>query len=68
MRLKKPARKEHDRPDVVKPRQDWGDGQLALDSEHVVFIDETWDSTNMLRRHGRCPRGETLMVGIPHRH
>ncbi len=33
-----------------------------------MFIDETWASTNMARRHGRCRRGERLRVGIPHGH
>jgi transposase len=33
-----------------------------------VFIDETWASTNMARRHGRCQRGERLRVGVPHGH
>jgi transposase len=34
----------------------------------LVFIDETWASTNMARRHGRCRRGERLRVGVPHGH
>jgi transposase len=34
----------------------------------LVFIDETWASTNMARTHGRCRRGERLRVGIPHGH
>ena len=34
----------------------------------MVFIDETWASTNMARRHGWAPRGERLRVGIPHGH
>jgi transposase len=33
-----------------------------------VFIDETWASTNMTRRHGRCARGERLRIGVPHGH
>ena len=52
----------------MKRRQDWIDGQPALDPERLVFIDETWASTNMARRYGRCPRGERLKVGIPHGH
>ncbi|WP_128930253.1 IS630 family transposase [Bradyrhizobium zhanjiangense] len=59
---------EQDRPDVVKRRQDWLEGQPALDPKRLVFIDETWASTNMARRYGRCPRGERLKVGIPHGH
>ncbi|WP_157450006.1 IS630 family transposase [Bradyrhizobium sp. ARR65] len=59
---------EQDRPDVMKRRQDWRDGQPALDPARLVFIDETWASTNMARRYGRCPRGERLKVGVPHGH
>jgi transposase len=33
-----------------------------------VFIDETWASTNMARRHGRAPRGRRLRLGVPHGH
>jgi transposase len=59
---------EQERPDVVKRRQDWADNQLALDPGRLVFIDETWASTNMARRYGRCPRGERLRAGVPHGH
>jgi len=52
----------------VRRRQDWFDGQLDLDPARLVFIDETWASTNMARRHGRSPRGERLRAGIPHGH
>jgi transposase len=34
----------------------------------LILIDETWVSTNMARRHGRCRRGERLRVGLPHGH
>ena len=59
---------EQDRPDVLKRRQDWFDLQLDLDPERLVFIDETWTSTNMARRRGRCGRGERLRMGVPHGH
>ena len=32
---------EQDRPDIVKRREDWIDGQLDLDPQRLVFIDET---------------------------
>ena len=41
---------------------------MELDPERLVFIDETWASTNMARRYGRAPRGERLRVGVPHGH
>jgi transposase len=34
----------------------------------LVFIDETWTSTNMARRYGRAPKGERLRAGVPHGH
>jgi transposase len=42
--------------------------QPALDPERLVFLDETWASTNMARRLGRCARGLRLLVPIPHGH
>ena len=59
---------EQDRPDVLKRREEWFDGQLDLDPDKLVFIDETWASTNMARRHGRCRRGQRLRAGIPFGH
>ena len=52
----------------MKRRQEWFEGQVDLDPERLVFIDETWASTNMARLHGRTPRGERLRAGIPHGH
>jgi transposase len=52
----------------LKQREEWFEGQLDLDPERLVFLDETWASTNMARTHGRCPRGERLRVGVPHGH
>ncbi|WP_174285326.1 IS630 family transposase [Sphingomonas bacterium] len=59
---------EQDRPDILKRREDWFEGQLDLDPDRLVFIDETWASTNMARRYGRAPRGERLRAGVPHGH
>ena len=33
-----------------------------------MFIDETWATTNMTRRYGRCPRGLRLVAAVPHGH
>jgi transposase len=59
---------EQDRPDILKRRRDWFDSQPELDPERLVFIDETWASTNMARLHGRAPKGERLRAGIPQGH
>jgi transposase len=53
---------------VLKRRQAWFDAQPDLDPGKLVFIDETWASTNMARRHGRSPKGERLRAGVPHGH
>jgi len=42
--------------------------QHLLDPSHLVFIDETGVATNMVRRYGRCPRGERLIAKVPHGH
>ena len=59
---------EQDRPDILKRREDWFEGQLDLDPDRLVFIDETWASTNMARGYGRAPRGERRRAGVPHGH
>jgi transposase len=59
---------EQARPDVLSERQAWFESQLDLDPARLVFIDETWASTNMARTHGRAPRGQRLRAAIPHGH
>lgn len=46
----------------------WFDGQLDLDPERLVFIDETWTAPSMARSHGRRAKGEQLRMGFPHGH
>src|SRR6185369_233348 len=57
---------EQDRPDVLEEREDWFEGQLDLDPERLVFVDESFATTNMARRYGRAPRGVRLRAPIPH--
>jgi transposase len=59
---------EQNRPDILKRRQDWFENQLDLDPEKLVFIDETWATTNMARKNGRAPKGERLRASVPHGH
>jgi transposase len=59
---------EQDRPDVQKQRWDWFEGQIDLDPDRLIFVDESWASTNMARRYGRCRRGERLRMSVPHGH
>ena len=42
--------------------------QLGLDPSHLVFIDETWATTNMTRLRGRAPLGQRLVDKVPHGH
>src|ERR1039458_2434332 len=39
-----------------------------MEVEKLVFIDETWISTNMTRRYGRAPRGQRCLDAAPHGH
>ena len=59
---------EQDRPDILTRRQEWFDAQPDLDPARLVFIDETWASTNMARRYGPCRRGQRLRSAVPHGH
>ncbi|MDJ0391060.1 IS630 family transposase [Roseomonas sp. E05] len=59
---------EQDRPDILRRRWAWFEDQPDLDPDRLVFIDETWATTNMARTHGRAPRGERLRAAIPHGH
>lgn len=59
---------EQDRPNILRRRHTWFAGQLDLELERLVFIDETWTSTNMTRSYGRCRKGERLRMGYPHGH
>ena len=49
-------------------RAEWRAGQPALDPGRLVFLDETWAATNMARRYGRSPRGQRLVMPVPHGH
>lgn len=46
----------------------WREMQKGHDPKRLVFIDETWVSTNMTPRHGRCERGKRLIAHAPFGH
>ena len=46
----------------------WFEGQLALDPDRLVFLDETATTTKMVRRYGRAPRGERCRMAVPFGH
>ena len=49
-------------------REDWQARQSAWDPRKLVFLDETWASTNMTRTHGRCLQGRRLVMHVPQSH
>ncbi len=67
--LKKTAHaREQQRPDVRARREDWFAGQLELDPEKLIFIDETGGNTKMARLRGGSAKGERCRASIPHGH
>jgi transposase len=59
---------EQERVDVVAARQAWREDQASLSIDQLIFLDETWATTNMTPRYGRCPRGQRLVAAVPHGH
>jgi transposase len=59
---------EQQRADVARARRRWIREQGLLDPAHLVFLDETAVSTNMVRLYGRSPRGVRLIGRVPQGH
>lgn len=59
---------EQDRPDVAQERAEWMVMQAGLDPSKLVFLDETWAKTNMVRPRGRSLEGTRLIAKVPHGH
>jgi transposase len=59
---------EPQRDDIVEARQAWAALQPTLEADRLVFLDETWATTNMTRTRGRAPRGERRVCSVPHGH
>jgi transposase len=53
---------------VARRRARWKRHQGKLDPARIVFIDETWAKTNMIRSHGWNRRGQPLNAKAPHGH
>ena len=49
-------------------RAAWFEGQLDLDPDKLVFIDETGATTKMARLRGRAPKGDRCRASVPHGH
>ena len=39
-----------------------------MNAAQLVFVDETWATTNMARRYGRSPRGRRMVASVPYGH
>jgi transposase len=59
---------EQDRPEVDSQRAAWVMQQAGLNPDQLVFLDETWAKTNLVRLYGRAPRGQRLVDKVPHGH
>jgi transposase len=53
---------------VAAARKAWAEVQPTLDPSRLVFLDETWATTNMARSHGWALKGERLVCAVPHGH
>ena len=53
------------RDDIERSRQEWIKQQPELDPQHLIFLDETWISTNMTPTYGRAPRGKRCLAQAP---
>jgi len=51
---------------VQQARREWIEGQPSLDITRLVFLDETWTTTNMTRRYGRADKGQRCQGAVPH--
>jgi transposase len=54
------------RPRIARRREIWKRLQGSINPERLAFIDETWAKTNMVRLHGRAPRGQRLRDRAPY--
>lgn len=59
---------EQQRPDVAERRTSWKLWQHGVAPERLVFLDETWVKTNMVRPRGRSLEGTRLVCDVPHGH
>jgi transposase len=59
---------EQGRRDIARRRASWKRYQGRIAAERLVFIDETWVKTNMVRTHGWGRRGARVRGSAPHGH
>jgi transposase len=49
-------------------RAEWRAAQAGLDPDRLVFVGETWATTNMARRYGWGPTADRVVGRVPHGH
>jgi transposase len=59
---------EQTRPDVAQRRQAWQASQPDTPAEQLIFLDETWASTDMTPTRGRAPIGKRCLGRAPYGH
>jgi transposase len=59
---------EQSRPDIARRRQRWINAFKSVDTQRLVFVDETWVKTNMAPLYGWGPIGERVVTDDPHGH
>ena len=59
---------EQARADLAEARRLWHGLQAKLDARRLIFVDETWTKTNMVRPCGRAPRGQRVIGRVPRGH
>lgn len=61
---------EQERSDVAAARSTWQSERSALPAGQLVFLDETWATSNMTPTRGRSAKGERCIARAPlsHRH
>ena len=57
---------EQTRADVAEARAKWIAEQTDVAPERLVFLDETWAKTNMMRAYGRSRKGKRLRATVPY--
>ena len=53
---------------MQESRRCWHKQVWSAHAKRLIFIDETWFTTNMTRTRGYAPRGERLISFVPHGH
>ena len=56
------------RADIAEARRLWDELKATLDITRLVFLDETWTKTNMVRLRGRAPCGQRVRGRVPWGH